>query len=137
MNNLPRCVVVALVLIRQNDSVLLVRQKDGEQYWSLPGGVMESGESIDQAAIREVKEETGLDVRLKRVVGLYSKPLEGALAVTFEGEIIAGTLKQVTRETSDCCFFPLDQLPEPIRGHLRQRIEDLRCDVPMAVLRTQ
>ena len=92
MTKLPRFVVVALVFISQSDSILLVKQNYGEQYWSLPGGVMEPGESIDQTAIREVKEETGLDVRLKRVVGLYSKPDEGTLAVAFEGEVIGGDL---------------------------------------------
>lgn len=64
---------------------MLVRQNYGQGYWSLPGGKMEAGESIDQAAIREVKEETGLDIRLKRVVGLYSKPGENAIVAQSAG----------------------------------------------------
>jgi 8-oxo-dGTP diphosphatase len=79
MDASPRIVVWAGVLIRQDESILLVRQGYGDRYWSLPGGMMEPGESIDHAAIREVQEETGLHVRIKRVVGLYSKPDEGAL----------------------------------------------------------
>lgn len=132
-----RFIIVALVFIRKDDSILLVKQNYGEQYWSLPGGVMEPGESIDQTAIREVKEETGLDVRLKRVVGIYSKPDEGALAVTFEGEIIGGNLKPATNEISVCGYFPFDLLPEPIREHLRERVEDFRRNVPYTVFRTQ
>ena len=137
MTKLPRFVVVALVFISQSDSILLVKQNYGEQYWSLPGGVMEPGESIDQTAIREVKEETGLDVRLKRVVGLYSKSDEGTLAVAFEGEIIGGDLQQATAETSECRYFPFDHLPQPARGHLRERIEDFQRNVPYAIFRTQ
>jgi len=137
MTELPRFVVVALVFIRQGETILLVRQNYGKQYWSLPGGVMEPGESIDQTAIRETKEETGLDIRLKRVVGLYSKPDEGALAVAFEGEITGGSLKQATDEVSEIRYFPFDRLPEPVRGHLRERIEDFRRNIPYAVCRRQ
>jgi ADP-ribose pyrophosphatase YjhB (NUDIX family) len=124
MEVLPRVVVVVLVLIQEDGALLLVRQNYGRRYWSLPGGVMEHGESIDQAAIREVKEETGLDVRLKRVVGLYSKPGEDALAVTFEGEVVGGVLEPLTDDVSECHYFPFDYLPEPIREHLRERIAD-------------
>src|SRR5439155_7323705 len=73
MSGVPRFVVVALVFVRDGESILLVKQSYGGRYWSLPGGKMEHRESIDQAAIREAREETGLEVRIKRVVGLYSK----------------------------------------------------------------
>ena len=133
----PRCVtVVVLVFIRQDDAILLVKQNYGQQYWSLPGGKMEPGESIDEAAIREVKEETGLDVRLRRVAGLYSKPGEGGLAVCFEGEVVGGTLK-ADHEIIECCYFPYDRIPEAIREHLRQRIEDFRSNFSHVVIRTQ
>ena len=133
----PHTVIVALAFIRQGDCILLVRQREGERYWTLPGGAVEPGEPVDQAAIREVREETGLEVRLLRLVGLYSKPEDGALAVTFEAEVVGGTLLQSTEETSDCRYFPMDQLPSPIRGHLQQRVADLRLDQPHAVWRTQ
>ena len=137
MDDLPRLVVAAFVFIYNDHSLLLVKQKYGEQYWSLPGGVVELGESIDQAAIREVKEETGLDVYLTRLVGLYSKPQEGALAVTFEGAFTGGLLVPTpSHEISQCGYFPLDQLPEA-RDHFRQRVEDFRAHLPHAVFRTQ
>jgi ADP-ribose pyrophosphatase YjhB (NUDIX family) len=136
VTDLPRHVVVVLVFIRQGDHILLVRQNYGRRYWSLPGGVMELGESIDEAAIREVKEETGLDVRLTRIVGLYSKPGEEALAVTFEAEIVGGTL-HADHEISECSFFPVDQLPQPIREHLRDRVADFSQGQLSAVVRAQ
>ena len=136
MTNPPCVTVIALVFIQQDDTILLVRQDYGHQYWSLPGGEMETGESIDQAAIREVKEEAGLDIRLRRVVGLYSKPSENSLAVCFEGEVIGGTLK-ADHEITECRYFPYDRIPEATREHLRQRIEDFRGSFPHAVIRTQ
>lgn len=128
-------IVVALVVIEREGKILLVRQNYGPQYWSLPGGVMEPGESIDQTAIREVREETGLDIGLKRVVGLYSKPSENGLAVCFEGEQIGGVLA-ADNEIMECGYFAYDRLPEPIREHLRQRIEDYRSCREVAI-RTQ
>lgn len=136
MDDSPRIVVWAGVLIRRDQSVLLVRQGYGEQYWSLPGGVMEPGESIDRAAVREVQEETGLQVRVRRVVGLYSKPDEGALAVTFEGEVVGGILR-ADHEITDCRYFPFDELPKPIREHLRRRVDDFRRELPYTLIVTQ
>ena len=133
---MPRHVVVALVFILQGDEILLVRQDYGQRCWSLPGGTVELGESIDEAAVREVKEETGLDVRLKRVVGLYSKPAEGALAITFQAEVTGGTLR-ADHEISECRFFPLAKLPHPIREHLRDRVADFCRGEPSPALRTQ
>ena len=136
MTNPPFVTVIALVFIQQDDAILLVRQDYGEQYWSLPGGAMEPDEPIDEAAVREVREETGLDIRLKRVVGLYSKPGEGSLAVCFEGEVVGGNLK-ADHEITECRYFPHDRLPEATREHLRQRIEDFRRNLSHAVIRTQ
>jgi ADP-ribose pyrophosphatase YjhB (NUDIX family) len=106
--------VVALVLIRRGDSVLLVHQTRSG-YWSLPGGKMERGESLDQAAIRETREETGLDVRLGRVVGLYSQPEAEELIFTFEAEVIGGAWHLGTDEIAASAYFPMVHLPASVR----------------------
>ncbi len=135
MNELPRFVIAALVFIRKGDTILLVKQSYGNQYWSLPGGVVEFGESVDQAAIREVKEETGLDIRVKRMIGLYSRPDEQSVAFTFEGEVICGKLTP-NNEVSDCQYFHFRNLPEA-RKHLYQRVDDFRQALSEVILRTE
>jgi len=128
--------VVALVFIEQDGKILLAKQNYGNRYWSLPGGKMEPGEPIDETARREVKEETGLDIRVGRVVGLYSKPRADGLAVCFAGEVVGGTLHP-DNEISQCGYFPYDDLSGPARKHMQQRIADFRSDLPYAVVRTQ
>jgi 8-oxo-dGTP diphosphatase len=135
--NLPKFAVTALVFIARSDEILLVRQSYGHRYWSLPGGSMEHGESIEQAAVREAKEETGLDVRLTRLVGVYSKPEQNALAVTFEAEVVGGSVSEATDKVVECRYFRPDALPEPIRDHLIERIADWKTGLPHAVWRTQ
>jgi ADP-ribose pyrophosphatase YjhB (NUDIX family) len=148
--DLPQFAVTALVFIARDAadpsgaSLLLVRQSYGKRYWSLPGGSMEAGESVEQAAVREVKEETGLDVRLTRLVGVYSKPAEGALAICFEGEVTGGAPSEATGAPDEATgeivewrYFPADELPTPVRAHLRQRVADWRRGGPGAVWRRQ
>jgi len=98
---------------------------------------VEPGESVDRTAVREVKEETGLDVRLLRLVGIYSQPADSALVITFAAQVAGGTILESTGETIACRYFPLDQLPAPSRGRLRQRIEDFRLGQLQAVWRAQ
>jgi ADP-ribose pyrophosphatase YjhB (NUDIX family) len=133
---LPTQVVAVFVFIQQEGKTLLVRQNYGRRYWSLPGGVVERGETLQYAAIREVREETGLDITIKRVVGVYSKPEENALAITLEGEISGGELKP-DNEISECGYYSNDQLPVPIREHFTQRLDDFRNPDDDVVLRTQ
>jgi 8-oxo-dGTP diphosphatase len=141
--NLPQFAVTALVFIAgeavpgRSDRVLLVRQSYGPRYWSLPGGSMEHGESVEQAAVREAKEETGLDVRLTRLVGVYSKPEQNALAVAFEAEVVGGSVREATDEIVECGYFSPDALPSPIREHLVERIADWKQGLAHAVWRSQ
>ncbi len=95
-------VVSVLCLDPRRRAVLLVEQQrrgDGEPAWSLPGGTWEIDESAEQAAIRETKEETGLDIVLK---GLYDSRVEvmempdmrvAAFILTYEGECVGGELR--------------------------------------------
>jgi ADP-ribose pyrophosphatase YjhB (NUDIX family) len=136
MNSNPKKVVVALVLIQEGGKLLLVRQNYGERYWSLPGGMIEDGESITEASIREVREETGLRVVITRVVGLYSLPEDNSLAITLEGKVEGGKLNP-DYEILECKYFPFDKLPTHVREHFHQRVEDYFLNAEGAFLRSQ
>jgi ADP-ribose pyrophosphatase YjhB (NUDIX family) len=61
------------VVTDARERIVLIRRRDND-LWALPGGAMELGESIVDAAVREVKEETGLDVEITGLVGVYTNP---------------------------------------------------------------
>jgi len=136
MEESSKLTVAVFVFLEKGGKLLLVQQEYGQRYWSLPGGVVESGESIDQAAIREVREETGLSCTIESVVGLYSKPQENALAITLTGNITGGELK-ANHEILVCRFFPFDQLPIHVRVHFYQRVDDYQHQNLKAIIRTQ
>jgi ADP-ribose pyrophosphatase YjhB (NUDIX family) len=110
----------------QNDQILLTQREDFE-VWCLPGGHINPGESFAECAIREAREETGLEVRLSRLVGSYSRPgwNEGFYHVhLFAAEIVGGTLQAQQGEVLDMRYFPFDALPEAILIGHRHRIVD-------------
>jgi ADP-ribose pyrophosphatase YjhB (NUDIX family) len=117
----------------QQGRILLTRRADNGQ-WCLPGGRMESGESAAEACEREVYEETGLKVRVKRLVGVYSHPdqlvvyADGnkahIVALHFEAEITSGKLG-LSNETTDFGYFTLQELEGlEFLGRHKERILD-------------
>lgn len=87
------------VIIRHEEGIVLVKRGHPpfEGFWALPGGFVERDETVEEAAIREVAEETGLQVRLDRLVGVYSQPgrdpKRHAVAICYTAHVIGGTLQ--------------------------------------------
>lgn len=120
---MPGIAVNVAVLV---DGKILLTKRDDFQVWCLPSGGVEDGESLAEAAIRETKEETGIDVELTRVIGVYSRlgGVPDVHAVLYEAKPIGGKLRVQPGETLEVDYFPFDKLPEDISfGHVK-RIED-------------
>ena len=97
---------------------------------------MEVGETVDEALHREVVEETGLEVEIEQLVGVYSKPQKQEIVLAFRCQITGGTLR-ATEETRECRYFPPDALPANTLPKHRQRIEDALLHQQSAVIRAQ
>ncbi|TCS94984.1 NUDIX domain-containing protein [Hazenella coriacea] len=67
-------VPAASALVTDEVGRILLHKRSDNHLWSLPGGVMELGESMEQTIIREVKEETGFDVKVIKCIGIYTDP---------------------------------------------------------------
>ena len=105
--------------------ILLLRRSDGDNVWGFPGGAIELGERAAEAVVREVYEETGLEVEPVALIGVYSGP-EYAFAypngdqvqpvtIFFECRVVAGELEPDMQEILDArTFGPEDELP-PMR----------------------
>ena len=110
----------AVIFDQAREKVLLTRRADNG-LWCLPSGGMDSGESVEETIIREVREETGLTVRVLRLVGVYSDPdwlvvydeqnAVQIVALNFETEITAGAAG-LSDETSDWGYFSLEEVGE-------------------------
>jgi len=102
--------------------ILLLRRSDGINLWSFPGGAMELGERADEAVVREVREETGLEVEPVALIGVYSSPGYAItypngdqvqpVIVFFECRAVGGTLQPDMEEILGARYFaPDDELP--------------------------
>jgi len=118
------------VAIFKDGKVLLTRREDF-RVWCLPGGAADENESIVQAGMREVREETGLEVRLTRLVGIYSRPGwsdGGSHIVVFTGEVTGGTLSPDPNEVVEIGYFDPGALPELLNDQ-RGRIRDAAAGI--------
>jgi ADP-ribose pyrophosphatase YjhB (NUDIX family) len=125
---------VNTAIVRDN-RILLTLRPDWE-VWCLPGGSVEADESLAQAAIRETREEVGLEVKLTRLVGLYSRNgwiQHGLHVAVFAAEITGGELAYQDGEVLEARWFAADEVPEDmLLGH-RQRALDALAGVSGAV----
>ncbi len=121
----------AAVVLTRNDEILLVRRKfeprSGD--WTLPAGFVERDETAEQAAMREAKEETGLDVRLSgllQVFGSCETTELPIILIVYCGWIVGGHL-QAGDDAEEARFFALNRLPDNIAfSNHRRAIETFK-----------
>jgi 8-oxo-dGTP pyrophosphatase MutT (NUDIX family) len=116
----PNSLVPAASAVVTNDrGEILMQRRADSGLWALPGGTMDLGETIAQTAVREVREETGLDVEVSAIVGLYSDPrhviaytdgeVRQQFNICFAARLLGGTLR-ASHESTDVAWITPDAL---------------------------
>ncbi len=119
-------VAVAVIVPREDGIVLGRRAIDpGRGAWSFPSGYVDRGEVVEEAAVREVLEEIGLEIQIDGLVGLYSSAGETVVLVVYAASVLGGQL-EAGPEMSELGIFPPDQLPPMAFSHDRRIIADWR-----------
>ncbi len=135
----------ASAIITDKRGRILLHHRSDNGLWALPGGTMALRESIGETVIREVKEETGLDVEPQYVVGIYTNPhhviafsdgeVRQEFSVCFACKVSGGMLKR-SDESTDLRFFTARQIAHlNIHPSIRQRIADYRLRKRKATIR--
>lgn len=121
----PKLAVVALVHI--DGKLVLVKRGIGPALgcWSFPAGYVDRGEVVEEAAVREVREETGLVVELDGPIGLYSKTGNEMVLAVYSASVTGGELA-AGPEVQDVGLFSLTEIPPLPFPHDYQILEDWR-----------
>lgn len=104
------------VIIELEKGIILIKRKNPPFGWALPGGFVDYGESLEQAAIREAREETSLEISNLRLLGCYSEPARDSRFHTISTVFIAkgaGT-PQAADDADELALFPPDALPSQL-----------------------
>ncbi|MFA6427791.1 MAG: NUDIX hydrolase [Candidatus Magasanikbacteria bacterium] len=112
---------VFVTILNDKKEILYIHRADRD-LWETPGGGLEPGETPYDAAVREVKEETGYDIEIDRLSGIYIRPHNNGMVFNFVGHVIGGKLKLQKEEVNDCKWFSYDELPRNTSPYKKERI---------------
>jgi ADP-ribose pyrophosphatase YjhB (NUDIX family) len=106
--------IVVATIPEWDDKVVLVKRaiEPRKGTWSYPGGFLELGESVEEGALRETKEETNLDIRITVLLNVYSRPVAGVVVIVFGAEVIGGN-PVASAEIAEICRFAPAEIPWP------------------------
>ena len=110
-------------VVNDQGKVLLQRRGDSDK-WGFPGGAIEPGETPEMAAFREVKEETGLDVSISRLIGVYTDldmtypngDRSQSIVIAYEFQVVGGELVCDQNETLELRYFSDEEKPPLFTG---------------------
>jgi ADP-ribose pyrophosphatase YjhB (NUDIX family) len=113
--------------------VLLVRLSYDQGQWTMPGGNIDPGESPAEAVVREVREETGLQVTVEDLYAVYWRRDIDGIQFGFRCLVAGGALAPDGREILEVRYFSPEALPRPITTGTIARVHDARRREPVAV----
>lgn len=115
-----------IIIELSEGGIVLIRRANPPHGWAIPGGFVDYGESVENAAVREAAEETGLDVKLTRLLGVYSDPERDPRQHTISTVFVAeasGTPVGLD-DAAEAAVFTEDNLPEDIAFDHRKILSD-------------
>lgn len=115
-------VSVAGVVQDEAGRVLLIQRADNGE-WEIPGGVVELGEELLDALVREVRDETGIAIVPKRLTGIYQNMTVGVVALVFECGAVSGA-PRASDESLQVAYVDPERLPDLVGDRIRVRIDD-------------
>ena len=128
---MKKCITLTVdAIIPYQGKIIVIRRRNEpfKGYYALPGGIVEYGETVEEAVLREVKEETGLDVKIYKLVGVYSDPKRDPrghfVSICFITLPVGGELKAGS-DAKDIALFSLDNIPKLAFDH-NKMIEDAK-----------
>jgi 8-oxo-dGTP diphosphatase len=109
--------LVTVVLVQYNETYLLAKRKmePALGQWSFISGYVDRGEQVEEAAVREVKEETNLDVQLEQLIGIFSERDNPNVVIAYRASIVNNDISQMVAqpdEVSELAFFTCKDMPE-------------------------
>ncbi len=126
LRNLRNPIPTIDIIMEYNRGIVLIKRKNPPEGWALPGGFVDYGECLEAAAVREAKEETGLDVELIRQFHTYSDPKRDPRHHTITTVFIARTTGKAIAgdDAKEVGIYTKDTLPEQIAFDHRDIIDD-------------
>src|SRR5690625_1534221 len=121
MTNLKHFVSAAAIVTNEKNEILLI--KGPSRGWEMPGGQVEQGESIKEAAIRETKEESGINIEILKFCGIFQNVEASICNTLFLGRAVGG-VPTTSPESLEVGFFPIEEALKMVTfNNFRERIE--------------
>lgn len=134
--NKPTFTIGVFAVIFDKENRILFCHRTDYDLWNLPGGTLEHGETPWDCVIREVKEETGLDTKIERLAGIYSKPDKNEVVFQFVCSVVGGNT--ILNDEADIIkYFAFEKIPKNTSPKQVERIKDILQNPTKIITKTQ